>query len=117
MKRNMLSVLLVINLFLSALVIPVSVPVFQGEVYASNFPTFMSGSEAKIKSNINKKGKGTLNIMSLVGVLICAGCMIWGAIKLASNNPDGAKGYLFGGGAALLIIALTYSLVVFYGKL
>ncbi len=115
MKQYLYSVLLIAYVFFGTITVPIAVPVLQTEAFA-DFPTFISGSESKIKSSINKKGKSTLSIMSLVGVIVCGGSMIWGAIKLANNNKAEAKGYLVGGGTGLLIIALVFSFIVFFGK-
>ncbi len=116
MKKYIFSIIFAVQILLTAVAVPISMPSLQGEAYAQ-FPSFMSGSESKIVSTVNKKGKSTLGILSLVGILVCAGSIIFGCIKMASNNAQGAKGYLIGSGAALIIIALVYSVVVFYGKL
>lgn len=116
MKKYIFSVFLTMLILFTAVAVPISVPSLQGEAYAQ-FPSFISGSESKIVSTVNSKGKSTLSILSLIGILVCAACIIFGCIKMASNNAQGAKGYLVGSGAALIIIGLLYSFVVFYGKL
>jgi len=116
MKQYLFSIFFAMQMVFTALVVPLSLPSLQGEAFAK-FPTFMSGSQAKIESNLNKKGKGTLSVMAMVGIMVAGGCIIYGSMKLSTNNGQGAKGYIMGSICSLVLIALVYSIVVYFGKL
>lgn len=112
MKIYILSGSFVLNIFLSTVVIPLVIPVFQSEVYAqAKAPSYVKGG-ANVKNRMTAKGKSATELIALLAVMVGTAALIGGGIKLGMNNKQGGKELIVGGASCLLIVGMAYGVVM-----
>ncbi len=108
MKKHIFSGIFALTLLLTAVAVPVSVPVFQTEAHAqAKLPTYIKGG-GNVKTRMMAKGKTATELISLLAVMLGTAAVIVGGIKLGMNNKQGGKELIIGGVSCLLIVGMAY---------